>query len=131
MPRHIDDLDAAFSLYVRVSAAIAYTGLVSCATCGAQGHYSSFDNGHFAVRQHMSTRFDTRNCAPQCVLCNQRNLGEPEKFAMYIDRVHGEGTADTLRILARQVCKRTMREVKEMARDFRQEVARIKKAKGI
>lgn len=130
MPEHINAADKVYSLRVRLRACDTH-GSVSCVTCGGRGHYSAFDCGHFMPRGNQATRFDDRNTAVQCRICNRSNEGESGKFAAYIDRLYGEGTSNTLRILARQVCKRATWEVKEMARSFRSEVASLKKEKGL
>jgi hypothetical protein len=130
MPAHIESADKAYSLLVRLQHCDDQ-GRVICVTCGGKGHYTLFDCGHFMPRGNQATRFDKRNTAVQCHDCNRFNGGESEEFAAYIDRIHGEGTADTLRILARQVCKRAAWEVNEMARDFRAQVAKLKREKGL
>lgn len=130
MPGYIDRCDEAFSLYIRINSADE-RGFVACCTCGTSGHYREFDCGHGVPRGNMSTRFDVRNAASQCRFCNRRREGEREKFAVYVDNKHGDGTWETLLILSRQVCKRTKAEINEMAEQFRQEVARLKKEKGL
>lgn len=92
-------LDAIFSQCIRRAHA-DHRGYVVCVTCSAVGHWRSFDNGHFQKREHMATRFDPRNCAPQCEDCNRFNDGMNEEFAAYIDRVHGAGMAEELVRLA-------------------------------
>lgn len=93
-------LDSIFSQCIRRATA-DYRGYVSCATCDIIAHWRTMDCGHFQKREHMATRFDPRNCAPQCESCNCYNDGENEKFAEYIDRVHGAGMADELRARAK------------------------------
>lgn len=75
-------------------------GNCTCATCGAVVHWTKIQCGHFQDRQHMATRYFVMNLAPQCMDCNMFNDGQQEKFAMYIDRVHGKGTALSLKRLA-------------------------------
>lgn len=108
-------LDAIFSQCIRRGNA-DYRGYVTCATCSQVGHWREFDNGHFQVRGNMATRYDPRNCAPQCISCNriQSKIDEngdeydaakeiEAEFAEYIDRVHGAGVADDLRALAKTI----------------------------
>ena len=33
-------------------------------------------NGHFISRQYLSTRYDERNCRPQCWFCNSKGFGD-------------------------------------------------------
>jgi hypothetical protein len=130
MPGYIDQADKAFSLLVRLRAADS-EGIVVCVTCGVREHWTDVDCGHFIPRQHMATRFDTRNTGPQCRPDNRVRGGLPAEFAQYIDFEHGVGTANALLQESRQVFKRTKAEVIEMAAQFRSEVARLKKEKGL
>lgn len=130
MPGYIDQADKAYSLLVRLRAADS-KGMVTCVTCGVREHWTDVDCGHFIPRQHMATRFDARNTGPQCRVDNRVRGGLPGIFADYIDRIHGSGTAEAMRSQARQVCKRTKAEITEMAAQFRSEVARLKKEKGL
>lgn len=95
-------LDAIFSQCIRRSHA-DFRGFVVCATCPAYGHWRSFDNGHFQRREHMATRYDPRNCAPQCKNCNRVNEGMNAEFAEYINMIHGTGVAEELVKLATTV----------------------------
>jgi hypothetical protein len=44
----------------------------------------------------MSTRFDYRNLAPQCLSCNRFQGGRTYEFSLYIDKKWGRGTAKEL-----------------------------------
>lgn len=109
-------LDTIFSQCIRRAAA-DFRGYVLCATCGTANHWRSMDCGHFQDRAHIATRYDPRNCAPQCHDCNRFAVlidenGEHvsskkqilDNFAEYIDHVHGQGVAAELQKLADTIC---------------------------
>ena len=95
----IKEYDRIFSLYIRQK--YSENGVCTCSTCGKIGGWRSMDNGHFMPRQHMATRWDERNCAPQCVNCNHFHEGEQFKMLQYLNRLHGVGTAELMSQLSR------------------------------
>ena len=98
------ELDKEFSIFIRTRG-IDRLGCNTCVTCGRYAPWRSLDCGHYCPRQDMSTRWDEKNCYPQCGPCNAFRGGEPEKMAIHIDRVHGPGTAELLRGKARRGLK--------------------------
>lgn len=98
------ELDDIVSKVIRLGAA-DYDGMVQCITCPNVHHWKDMDCGHFQKRDNTSTRYDLKNLAPQCKVCNQNNEGEMEKFAEYIDRIYGKGTAESLEKQAREISK--------------------------
>ena len=98
------ELDKWFSLYIRLRD--SENGLCQCTTCGKVSHYKQgMQNGHFQSRRFMATRYDDKNCQPQCVACNMFRGGEQYRFALAIDAKYGEGTAEELQYKARQIQK--------------------------
>ena len=98
------ELDKWFSLYIRLRD--SENGLCQCTTCGKVSHYKQgMQNGHFQSRRFMATRYDDKNCQPQCVACNMFRGGEQYRFALAIDAKYGEGTAEELQYKARQIKK--------------------------
>lgn len=65
-----NDLDAVFSLYIRLKYANP-EGIVTCYTCDEPFHYKDIQNGHFVKRGSNATRFEEANNRPQCPRCNQ------------------------------------------------------------
>lgn len=78
------ELDAVFSRYVRLKFADA-NGNARCYTCGAYKHWKELQNGHFIRRQYLATRFDERNCRPQCVGCNMFGDGKTVEFSARLE----------------------------------------------
>ena len=83
--KNADDI---FSKYIRLKHA-SNQGYVKCYTCGIIKHWKQLDNGHFIKREYHRTRFDERNCKPQCDRCNRRFSGMQDEFANNIIRDYG------------------------------------------
>jgi hypothetical protein len=77
-------LDTLFSQYVRMSH-VGVNGYGQCYTCGAQKPWRELQNGHFVRRQYLATRYDERNCRPQCVGCNIFGDGKTVEFAARLE----------------------------------------------
>lgn len=103
----INNADKWFSYFIRLKYAQESNGVlfVKCCTCGAIRQAKHVDCGHYIKRQHKSTRYSELNCLPQCKPCNGYEQGSPEKMAVEIDKIHGEGTAEKLRQLQHIVSK--------------------------
>lgn len=81
--------DKVFSDWIRQSSANQYSGLNSCRTCNAVHHWKELQCGHFISRVHLATRWDERNCAPQCYACNVLRRGNPGEFSLHLIRKFG------------------------------------------
>ena len=88
------ELDAVFSKYIRNK--YAKNGMVKCYTCDHIGEIKKMQNGHFNPRQHLATRYDERNCRPQCFACNMYYGGNPATFATNLIKEYGEGIVQEL-----------------------------------
>lgn len=73
-------LDAVFSQYIRHK--YAKNGLVKCYTCSTIKPIKEMQNGHWIPRNVLATRFEEKNCRPQCVVCNMFNKGRPDVFSV-------------------------------------------------
>lgn len=99
--------DTWFSRYIRLRDAMESNGVlvVKCCTCGAIREAKRVDCGHYVKRQHKATRWHENNCLSQCKRCNSFEQGEPETMAKEIDRRFGQGTAEHLKEISRQITK--------------------------
>lgn len=113
----IADIDKYFSIYIRLREADS-GGLNSCFTCGKKLHWKSLQCGHFIPRAHLLTRFETRNCRPQCKGCNEYLAGNLAQFARKLE-AENKGITDELLELSRQVFKPSSSELKELLIEFR------------
>lgn len=94
------DLDGIFSKYIRLSYADK-DGMVICYTCLKKFFWRQIQNGHFIRRQYLATRFDKRNCRPQCVGCNIFGDGKTVEFAARLEKE----TPGIVKILYREAQK--------------------------
>ena len=125
------ELDKWFSLYIRLRYATP-EGLVQCFTCDKVSHYKSgMQNGHFQSRRHHTTRWDLKNCQVQCVGCNMFKAGEHYKFSLGLEGKDGEGTAQELEFLAREIHKMSRADYEEKISYYKEAVNKLKKEKGI
>jgi hypothetical protein len=105
-------LDKVFSLYIRQR--LEKNGIVECVTCGTKKHWKEVDAGHFCSRRHYSTRWEAQNVHVQCKSCNGFHAGQNYLMGKYIDKTYGEGTADELIKMSRQIRKFTDQELKDL-----------------
>ena len=97
----IDECDRLMSLFVR-----QYYGK-GCVTCepggGMLANWRYLENGHFQKRTLWPTRYNIKNCGPQCRYCNSDGSGEKDRLlGAWLDQTWGAGTAEEMRILAHQ-----------------------------
>ena len=108
----IQDLDAAFSQYVRKKEADK-NGIIKCFTCDEAFNWKMMDCGHFVSRSNVFLRWDLRNLRPQCKTCNQYNSGELAKFALNLE-LEQPGIVASLLEDSKTICKWSREELKEM-----------------
>lgn len=125
---HKKEADRYFSYYIR----LLYTdadGLVKCCTCNNRMHPKDIQNGHFAKRSISELRYSIINCHPQDYKCNAKHLGNGMKWlhGKYIDRLHGDGTADKLTEVELQnnAIKRSVADYEALTRHLKTEVAKL------
>ena len=76
-----------------------------CCTCNRILDYEKLHNGHFISRQFRSVRFNPQNCASQCPTCNLYLQGLQYEFGKFINKTHGEGTAEKIVALSKSNIK--------------------------
>lgn len=122
--------DKAFSLYIRLRDSDA-SGMVSCCTCGSSLPWREANAGHFVTRTHISTRWDERNCHAQCPRCNKWEGGEQYRHGIYVDKTHGNGTADELIREGARIRKQSAGDLRRMAKEFLTWAKELAEAKGL
>lgn len=90
-------LDKFFSRYIRAK----YPKV--CYTCGRTE--VTLQNGHFISRQYLMTRWDERNCRPQCVGCNMYGGGKPLDFEEKLKKELGEDVVEKMKASRHQMLK--------------------------
>ncbi len=91
------ELDKVFSIYIRAK----YPP--RCFTCGKSG--VTLQCGHFIPRHYLITRFDERNCRPQCVGCNLFGNGKVFDFEEHLVRDLGRAEVEKLKASRHQIFK--------------------------
>lgn len=89
------EADAIFSKWVRTSNADS-EGMIQCYTCPFTGPISKMQNGHLVSRFYLATRYDERNCRPQCITCNVWRNGRVPEFAAKLQQELGAGIVEEL-----------------------------------
>jgi len=84
-------------------------GYCNCATCGKQMYYYKSDSqmGHFCSRRFKHTKFLRKNNSTQDTSCNKYRYGEQYKMGKFLDKKYGEGTADSMVELSKNMAKFT------------------------
>ena len=99
-------LDKVFSAFIR-QRGMSDQGLNRCVSCGAVLPWQRLQCGHYHRRQHLGTRWDERNCHPQCMACNVWRRGNYANFAKFMYSAYSRDTMNELDILHAQVIKLT------------------------
>ena len=115
--------DKYFSLYIRTKE--SRNGVCRCITCGEWHAIDKIHLGHFMSRRYQSTRYDEKNCAPQCAYCNTFNQGEQFRFGQWINKTYGEGTAEKLEQKSKMICKRTQADFEAIAGEYARKLGEL------
>lgn len=110
-------LDRIFSEYTRKKHAFL-DGNTCCVTCGRIGHWKQMHAGHFMSRRHNATRYNDMNVHSQCPFCNLYGSGEQFKYGKFIDAKYGEGTADMLNGLSKEIKQWKRCELEELIEEY-------------
>lgn len=122
--------DGWFSKYIRIRDANR-NGFCKCITCETIKHWKEMDAGHFQSRRYNSTRWHEQNAHAQCQSCNKYNSGEQYLHAKEINLRYGEGTADFIEKLAKNLTKINKKEVMEIAKAYKKQAEELANKKGI
>lgn len=109
----IKKLDKVFSVFIRLQSTDR-EGYTKCFTCDRVEYWRKIQCGHFQSRRFMSTRFHKRNCRPQCYACNIGLSGNQYIYGVNLDTKFGEGAADEMVRLSREIKKFTPDELKKL-----------------
>ncbi len=119
----VKDLDAAFSRYIRLSAA-NLDGEVECYTCGRTYHWKKIQNGHFMTRARYATRWHEDNCRPQCYGCNVMQQGRQYDFGLNLDKER-QGLSEEMHSLSNSTVKFMTYELEEKLAYYRDKVKEL------
>jgi len=114
---HKKKADRYFSIYVRRLNADK-NGMAVCCTCHAIKPWKELQNGHYIPRNHLSTRFDLRNCDPQCVGCNLFGGGKHDEFALHLIAKYGKDILEDLNTQKNKPIKYTIANYQDMIEHY-------------
>lgn len=110
LPELIEEADAVFSRFIRMSAADE-EGNILCYICNESLRWQDADCMHFIDRINYFLRWDIRNCKAGCRICNRVKDGNILKFAAKLN-AEQPGITDILFEESRIVYKPTREEVR-------------------
>ena len=96
--------DALFSIHIRKKYQNA-EGIIQCYTCSYSGPINKMQCGHFVSRYYLATRYDERNCRPQCITCNIWRNGRTPEFAEKLTKELGDGIVEELFAKGRELTR--------------------------
>jgi hypothetical protein len=100
-------------------------GMCRCITCGCTDVWQNMDAGHYEGRRHNNTRFDKRNVAPQCRVCNRWAEGRKYEFGVYLVKTYGKGIIDELRQAAHVTRRFAVEELDGMINEWKKELQEL------
>ena len=120
------------AIYVKLREA-DLNGNCKCCTCGKTGYWKEFDAGHFVPGRGNAVLFDDAHIFPQCPGCNCKGGGEQYKFGEFLKKRYGYSNEILEEILNMRhtVKKYNLFELKLIRNRFNDEIARLRKEKGI
>lgn len=121
----IQDLDAVFSVYIRLKYADA-NGMVECFTSSKKYNWKKIQCGHFISRNNLGTRWLEANCRPQSEHDNCMLSGNLAIFEKKLEEER-KGSVEYLRELSRQIAKPTISELKSLIIEYRSKMNQVKK----
>ena len=116
----VDDLDMWFSKFIRLYYADS-KGFVLCYTSGRKMNWKQAQCGHFISRKHFATRWLPENCRPQSPTDNCLLDGNLEVFEKKLEE-ENKGIVSWLKEQAREVCKPTREQLKQLIVEYRSKV---------
>ena len=123
-------LDKPFSEYIRLKHSDE-NGYCKCITCGNIHFWREIHNGHYINRDVRITRFDERNCRPQCKSCNSYNSGKIYLYRQRLVEIYGEEEINKLEFTASLGGGYCVWSLQQMILEYREKVRFLKKEKGL
>ena len=117
-----------FSKYIRTRDCLQSTGRSyygKCFTCSRITEFEYLHAGHFIDGRNGSILFDERGVHAQCAYCNTGLDGNKRAYEKKMQQLYGLEVIDKLQILAGQVKRRTVGELEELAKYYRDKTAEL------
>lgn len=126
----VEKLDNVFSMFIRLRDMLP-GGAFKCISCGRVLPFDQADCGHYINRKHMSLRFSEKNCNAQCRSCNRFDEGNIQGYRRGLIAKYGEPIVIWLEATKNEENKISEFELKAMIDNYKKEVKRLKKEKGV
>ena len=123
-PNYKKQLDTIFSQYIRLKNSKG--GYCVCITCGKRLKIKAIQCGHYISRNHLGTRWEERNCQPQCVGCNVFGGGKSDTFALELIFKYGDNILKELNALKNKIHQFKEYQLREMIDTYKQKIKEIK-----
>lgn len=117
-------LDGIFSQFIRLNES-DYRGMCRCVSCGKEYFWKDIQNGHYFSRISNATRFEERNCHPQCYACNVGLHGNIHEYRKAMVRMYGEDGLDELDRLHNTIVKFGRSDYERMISHYKQKVEEL------
>ncbi len=118
-------LDKEFSIFIRRSNRIQGKDYCQCGTCSFKGYWKEMQCGHFMTRNHLATRWEEKNCLPQCGGCNGPKGGMQYIMAQTLNQIHGKQTAEQMEIKSKNFWKPMPFELIHLIQHYREQNRRL------
>ena len=116
-------LDKVFSLYIRQRD--SENGFFKCISCGQIKPYDQCDCGHYINRQHISTRFDEKNCNAQCRKCNRFEEGNAQGYRRGLIEKYGEKAVELLEIKKFNTSHLNLPEIEILTKYYKEKIKEL------
>jgi len=115
------ELDHVFSLFIRQKYA-DHRGYVECVTCHVKKPLKEMQCGHYVGRSNLSTRWDERNCYPQCYRCNCLMKGNYPAYTEFLIQKLGQNGLLNLITEGRMIKKWSTVELKNLITHYKSKI---------
>ena len=116
-------LDKVFSLYIRQRD--SENGVFKCISCGQIKPYDQCDCGHYINRQHISTRFDEKNCNAQCRKCNRFEEGNAQGYRRGLIEKYGEKADELLEMKKFNTSHLNLPEIEILTKYYKEKIKEL------
>ena len=123
-------LDKIFARYIRLHNSDE-NGYCHCCTCNAIISWDRCDNGHYVNRIKYATRWDEKNCHPQCRNCNRFDEGRKDDYRDFIENKYDKNMPIILKMKGNQFARPNLVELDVLIKFYTNRVATLKKEKNL
>lgn len=101
-----------------------------CSKVYPEGRRQGLHCSHIFSRRHQSVRFYSRNAKALCFSCHQWYGSNPVESAAWIEDYLGSEALEELQQRKNQICKRTKKEKKEIAKHWKAQLEYLRRCRN-